>query len=63
MRTAAERERQQADAHVTAARQASRELAKRFESLVDTVLRDELARAEQRMRVEALASRPSTNSV
>ena len=57
VRTAAERERQQADAHVTAARQASRELAKQFESLVDTVHRDELARAEQRMRVEALASK------
>ena len=36
------------------ARAAARELAKQFEALLDTVHRDELARAEQRMRVEQL---------
>ena len=56
-RSAAERARQEADARVTEARRASRELAKEFEALVDTVHRDELARAEQRMRVEALAAK------
>jgi len=56
-RQAAERARADADAAVSEARRAARELAKQFESLVDTVHRDELARAEQRMRVEALATK------
>ncbi len=39
------------------ARRRSRDLAREFEALVDVVHRDELARAEQRMRIEALAEK------
>lgn len=56
-RTAAEAARQSAETALTEARRRGRELAKEFEDLVAHVHRDELARAEQRLRVEALAER------
>ncbi|WP_347348559.1 AAA family ATPase, partial [Nigerium sp.] len=56
-RAEAEASRLDAERRLTDARRASRDLAKQFEALVDTVHRDELARAEQRMRVESLAER------
>ena len=56
-RKRAEERRIEADRLVVDARQRSRDLAREFESLVDTAHRDELARAEQRMRVEALAEK------
>ncbi|WP_040157438.1 chromosome segregation protein SMC [Nigerium massiliense] len=59
-RKAAEESRLEAERLVADARRRSRDLAKQFEALVDTVHRDELARAEQRMRVEALAERALT---
>ncbi|MFV0406218.1 MAG: chromosome segregation protein SMC, partial [Propioniciclava sp.] len=46
-----------ADRQVLDARQRSRDLAREFESLVDVAHRDELARAEQRLRVESLADK------
>ncbi len=57
LREAAEASRQDAERRLNEARRASRDLAREFESLVDAVHRDELARAEQRMRVENLAQR------
>ncbi len=57
VRAAVELRRGEAERQVADARRASRELAKEFESLVDTVHRDELARAEQRMRLENLADK------
>lgn len=45
---------------LAAARQRSRGLAKDFENLVDHAHRDELARAEQRMRLDAIAERAMT---
>ncbi|MFT3833623.1 MAG: chromosome segregation protein SMC [Micropruina sp.] len=56
-RAAAEAERQAAEATLTETRRRGRELAKEFEDLVAHVHRDELARAEQRLRVEALGER------
>ena len=56
-RAAAEARRVEVDRAATSARSRSRELARQFESLVDSVHRDELARAEQRMRLEALEER------
>nr|NLI49102.1 chromosome segregation protein SMC [Propionibacterium sp.] len=56
-RRAADERRQAAEQRLSEARRVSRDLAREFESLVDAVHRDELARAEQRMRVEALAAR------
>ncbi len=56
-RTAAEAARQAAETALTQARSRGRELAKEFEDLVAHVHRDELARAEQRLRVEALGER------
>lgn len=46
--------RQEADARVLAARQEARELAQQLEELVDSAHRDEVARTEQRLRIEAL---------
>ena len=56
-RAAAEAARLAAEATLTDARRRGRELAKEFETLVDHVHRDELARAEQRLRIESLAER------
>ncbi len=55
----AEREaaRAEADGALGAARARVRTLALDFESLVDTAHRDEMARAEQRLRVEALTEK------
>ena len=56
-RTAAETVRGQAESTLAEARRRGRELAKQFEALVDHVHRDELARAEQRLRLEGLADK------
>ncbi|MFP5416746.1 MAG: chromosome segregation protein SMC [Actinomycetes bacterium] len=56
-RRLADERRADADRRVHDARGRSRELAREFEGLVDVVHRDELARAEQRMRIEAIADR------
>jgi chromosome segregation protein len=56
----AERAREQADGALSAARGSVRTLTTEFERLVDSVHRDEMARAEQRVRVEALADRAMT---
>ncbi|MFT3861516.1 chromosome segregation protein SMC [Micropruina sp.] len=56
-RSAAEAARVAAETTLAEARRRGRELAKEFEDLVAHVHRDELARAEQRLRVEALAER------
>ncbi|MGY4721051.1 chromosome segregation protein SMC [Naumannella huperziae] len=59
-RTEAERVRAQADEVLASARGRSRELAGELEKLVDAVHRDELARAQQRMKVEALEEKALT---
>jgi chromosome segregation protein len=56
-RSQAEIMRTDAEAALSAARASVRSLTRDFESLVDAAHRDELARAEQQMRVEALAER------
>jgi chromosome segregation protein len=56
-RSEAEAARAEAEAELTAARGTVRSLTRDFESLVDAAHRDEVARAEQQMRVEALAER------
>ena len=56
-RAEAEASRSEADAALGAARASVRSLTRDFESLVDAAHRDELARAEQQMRVEALEER------
>ena len=56
-RRAAEERRADADARAAEARRLSRALSRDFESLVDAVHRDELARAERRLRVESLAAK------
>ncbi len=56
-RTAAEAARTEADAALRDVRAEVRRLGGEFEHLVDAVHRDELARAEQRMRVDTLAER------
>jgi len=56
-RAAAETARLTAEAALADARRQGRDLAKKFEDLVDHVHRDELARAEQRLRIESLAER------
>ncbi len=56
-RTAAEQARSEADAELANARRSARELAAELQTLVDTVHADEMARAEQRMRIEALATK------
>ena len=60
-RMAAESERHLADQALTQCRTQARELAAELERLVDVVHRDELARAEQRMRVESLAEKALTD--
>jgi chromosome segregation protein len=56
-RAGAEAGRSDAEAALTAARATVRSLTRDFESLVDAAHRDEVARAEQQMRVDALAER------
>jgi len=56
-RAEAEASRSDADAALSAARASVRSLTRDFESLVDAAHRDELVRAEQQMRVEALEER------
>jgi len=56
-RKQAEAGRAEAEESLTAARKGVRELSAELESLVDTVHRDEMARAERRMRIEALAEK------
>ena len=56
-RAEAEAFRSDADAALGAARASVRSLTRDFESLVDAAHRDEMARAEQQIRVEALAER------
>jgi chromosome segregation protein len=59
-RSAAQQARNAAESELAAARQRGRDLAKQFESMVDTVHRDELARAQQKMKIDALAERALT---
>ncbi|MBA3529356.1 MAG: AAA family ATPase, partial [Propionibacteriaceae bacterium] len=59
-RNQAQAARGEADAALSSARTSVRTLTAELESLVDTVHRDELARAEQRIRVEALAEKAMT---
>ncbi|MEN0070849.1 MAG: AAA family ATPase, partial [Propionicimonas sp.] len=56
-REAAQLRRTEAEAQLGAARGRGRELARQFEELVDTAHRDELARAQQQMKVDALAEK------
>ncbi|GAB3702906.1 chromosome segregation protein SMC [Mariniluteicoccus flavus] len=56
-RRAAETARAEAEQVLSGARQRSRELAGELQQLVDTVHRDEIARAQQRMRVDNLAEK------
>ena len=56
-RRLADERRVEADRRVLDARQRSRDLAREFEGIVDVAHRDELARAEQRMRIESLAEK------
>ncbi|MBA8795738.1 chromosome segregation ATPase, partial [Friedmanniella endophytica] len=56
-RRQAEQARSEADQALAAARRSARELAGELEKLVDSVHRDEMARTEQRMRIETLAAK------
>ncbi len=56
-RESAERSRAERDAEVAALRGRTRELSTELERLTDSVHRDEVARAEQRLRIEALQER------
>ena len=56
-RTAIEQRRSSREAERSSLRGRTRELASELEGLVDSVHRDELARAEQRLRIEALENR------
>jgi chromosome segregation protein len=56
-RSQADAMRTEAEAALSAARTSVRSLTRDFESFVDAAHRDEIARAEQQMRVEALAER------
>ncbi len=56
-RTEAESARKEAEAALSAARATVRSLSGDFESLVDAVHRDEMARTEQRIRVETLTEK------
>ncbi len=58
-RTAVETARADREAELSRLRVSARELSGQLDRLVDTVHRDALARAEQRMRVEALAAKAS----
>ncbi|HBX82836.1 MAG TPA: chromosome segregation protein SMC [Propionibacteriaceae bacterium] len=56
-RRAADAARLDAERGLAATRQATRDLAKQFESLVDAVHADELARSQQQMKIEGYAER------
>ncbi|HEY9290581.1 MAG TPA: chromosome segregation protein SMC [Microlunatus sp.] len=56
----AETARAEAETSLTSARRTVRELGAELEKLVDTVHRDEMARAERRMRIETLAEKAMT---
>ena len=56
-RSRAEAERAEVDAELRAVRDQGRALAARLDELTDSVHRDEVARAEQRLRIEALEER------
>ena len=56
-RAAAETERQQAEAELGVARREAREVARELEKLVEGAHRDEMARIEQRMRIEQLTEK------
>ncbi|MCC6496697.1 MAG: AAA family ATPase, partial [Propionibacteriaceae bacterium] len=56
-RTRAQQRRNEAEAELTTVRQRGRELARAFEGLVDTVHKDELARAQQQMKIDAIAEK------
>ena len=56
-RDAADRDRAEANEQLGHARASVRHLAKELEGLVDSAHRDELARSQQRMRIEALGER------
>ncbi len=59
-RAGADAARSQAETALAAARAGVRALSRDFESLVDAAHREEMARAEQRMRVEALSEKAMT---
>ncbi|MVA77119.1 chromosome segregation protein SMC [Auraticoccus sp. F435] len=59
-RAAAEQARSDAERELAGVRSRARELAAELQRLVDTAHRDELARAQQRMRIEQLAERAMT---
>jgi len=59
-RSEAERDRSEADAGVSAARRRTRELASDLQGLIDHVHRDEMARAAQKMTVDAIADKALT---
>jgi chromosome segregation protein len=59
-RARAEDARTQADQQVKAARRTAHDLGQALDTIVDSVHQDELARAQQRMRIEALAERALT---
>jgi chromosome segregation protein len=59
-RVAAQAARAAAETELVAARQRGRELAREFEGMVDSVHRDELARAQQQMKIEALTEKALT---
>ncbi|MEY4323738.1 MAG: chromosome segregation protein [Actinomycetota bacterium] len=56
-RTEAEQTRDSRDVEISQVRARSREVASELEKLVDSVHRDEVARAEQRLRIEALENK------
>ncbi len=56
-RREAERARTEADQDLAAARRAARELTTELQTLVDSVHADEMARTQQRMRIETLAAK------
>jgi chromosome segregation protein len=59
-RKQAEAARAESEESLTQTRRTVREMAAELETLVDSVHRDEIARAEHRMRIEALAERAMT---
>jgi chromosome segregation protein len=59
-REAAQSRRAEAEAALGSARTRGRELARAFEDLVDVAHRDELARTQQQMKVDALAEKAMT---
>ncbi len=60
-RIEAQRSREAAERELAEARQRGRDLARQFESLVDAVHRDELARAQAQAKLDSLAERALTD--